>query len=316
VNRYVDAGAMTRGLHGDASTANIFLLGVAVQAGCLPISAAAVEQAIDLNGVAVEANVASFRWGRRWVVDPAAVTGAAGLDRAVSASTVTGVHVGPLPDRLGSRIEELGDELGAGPAVVDLMKLLAADLVGYQDAGYASRFLDDVALAARAERRVKPGSTELTEAVARGLHKLLAYKDEYEVARLLIGPEARAAAESVGGRGAKVRWRLHPPMLRALGMSGKIALPAAVATPAMRVLAAGKRLRGTPLDPFGRAEVRRVERALAGEYTAAVRKLLDGLSLDSFDRAVATANLALEVRGYEHLKLERAAGVRARLAEA
>jgi indolepyruvate ferredoxin oxidoreductase len=155
----------------------------------------------------------------------------------------------------------------------------------------------------------------LTEAVARGLHKLLAYKEENEVARLLVGPEGAAAATAVGGEGAKVHCRLHPPMLRALCMSRKIPLPASTAAPVMRLLATGKRLRGTALDPFGRAEVRQVERALIVEYTAAVTRALENLSTDTFDGAVQVAELAQQVRGYEELKLRRASEVRARLAE-
>jgi indolepyruvate ferredoxin oxidoreductase len=313
LNRFVDAGAVTRGLHGDGSTANVFLLGVAHQAGCIPVSPETIEQAIELNGVAVDANLASFRWGRRWVIDAPAVIEAAGLDQTgAGTGEAHEVDTPPLPAELRLRAEELaaGDD-----ELVELLAMLAADLVGYQDRSYAAGFLDVVAVAVEAEQRVKPGSKVLTEAVARGLHKLLAYKDEYEVARLLVGPEGAAAATAVGGEGAKVHWRLHPPMLRALGMSRKIPLPASTAAPVMRLLATGKRLRGTALDPFGRAEVRQVERALIVEYTAAVTRALENLSTDTFDGAVQVAELAQQVRGYEELKLRRASEVRARLAE-
>ncbi len=315
LNRYVDAGALTRGLLGDAATANIFLLGVAVQAGCVPVRPEAVERAIDLNGVAVEANLTSFRWGRRWAVDPDAVQTAAGLPAAADGTAVDGavtMHVDPLPKELDQRIAGMGLTI----ETVDLVRLLAADLVGYQSEAYARRFLDELGRVVEAEARVRPGSSELTTTAARGLHKLMAYKDEYEVARLLTGPEGAAAAEAVGGSGAEVHWRLHPPMLRALGMKDKIAIPAAWGRPAMAALAAGKRLRGTPLDPFGRAEVRRVERALVDEYTAALRTVASRLDEAGFEPAVAVAALAADVRGYEHIKLERAARVRAQLRDA
>ena len=315
LNRYADAGALTRGLLGDAATANIFLLGVAVQAGCVPVSPEALERAIDLNGVAVEANLASFRWGRRWAVDPDAVHRAAGLPVVSSGSAAGGgaeMHVEPLPAALDRRVGGMG--LSAETA--GLVRLLTADLVGYQNEAYAGRFLDEVARVAEAEARVRPGSSRLTTTAARGLHKLMAYKDEYEVARLLTGPEGAAAAEAVGGPGAEVHWRLHPPMLRALGRKDKIAIPTTWGRPAMAALAAGKRLRGTPLDPFGRAEVRRVERALVDEYTAALRVVASRLDQAGFEQAVTVAALADEVRGYEHIKLERAARVRAELRHA
>jgi len=317
LNRFADAGALTRGLLGDAATANIFLLGVAVQAGCVPVRPEAVERAIDLNGVAVEANLAAFRWGRRWAVDPDAVHAAAGLPTAATGGTAEAaapaeMHVEPLPTGLDKRI----GALALSAEVADLVRLLAADLVGYQSEAYAGRFLDEVARVAEAEARVRPGSSRLTATAARGLHKLMAYKDEYEVARLLIGPEGTAAAGAVGGPGAEVHWRLHPPMLRALGMNDKIAIPATWGRPAMAALAAGRRLRGTPLDPFGRAEVRRVERALVEEYTDTLRALVSRLDDAGFDRAVEVAGLAGDVRGYEHIKLERAARVRALLREA
>ena len=307
-NRIVDAGAITRGLHGDGATANLFLLGVAVQAGAVPVATEALEAAIDLNGVAVEANVASFRWGRRWVVDPASVEAAAGIGGATAPAAV--VEVEALPPALATRVV---DGLGDRGDLAELVRLLTADLVAYQDAAYAERYLSLVLDVSEAEQSAVPGSLELTEAVARGLHKLMAYKDEYEVARLLLAPEAAAAAERVAGPGATVRWRLHPPMLRALGFDDKITVPASVGGPLMKLLMRGKRFRGTALDPFGRAEVRRVERALIGEYTRALTSLVAGLRADNLDEAVAVAELALEVRGYEDIKLARAAEVREKL---
>jgi indolepyruvate ferredoxin oxidoreductase len=150
--------------------------------------------------------------------------------------------------------------------------------------------------------------------VARGLHKLTAYKDEYEVARLLTDPAftARVAAEVPGGQ--RLRFRLHPPMLRALGWDRKIAL-GAWARPALQTLARGKGLRGTPLDPFGRTAIRRLERALRDEYRAMVLRLATGLTADSYPTAVAAAAAAELVRGYEEVKLAGVARYRARLAE-
>ena len=246
-NRFVDSAGLATGLFGDSTTANILLLGVAVQSGAVVVSPAAVERAIELNGVAVARNVAAFRWGRRWAAFPAEVEQAAGF-------------TGPPP-------AETTDEL---------IDRLAADLEAYQDARYSRRFLDLVGVARQAEQRVDPTSTAFTDAVARHGYKLMAYKDEYEVARLLLEPAARAGYEAVGGPGTKVTWRLHPPMLRAAGMKEKMKLGPRT-KPLLATLARSKRVRGTLADPFRWAEVRKLERAMIPEYEHAVARLAAGL---------------------------------------
>jgi indolepyruvate ferredoxin oxidoreductase len=315
-NRYVDASAMVARLVGNPVPANLFLLGVAVQDGLVPVSVGAVEHAIELNGVAVEANLAAFDWGRRWAHDPGTVdaiarsapAGGPGNSAPDPGTTMT---VPDLPARLTSRARTVA----ATDELADLLCLLAADLVGFQDERYAEAFLDGVARAAEAEARVGGASTELTEVVARSLHKLMAYKDEYEVARLLLLPEGRQAADAVAGSaGAKAIWHLHPPMLRALGMDRKLEL-GQWARPALRALRSGKRLRGTRLDPFGRTEIRRTERALAGEYLAAMAQVYANLGPDNVAEAVAIARLPDGVRGYEELKMRRVGEYRAELAE-
>jgi len=282
-NRYLDAAALATGLFGDAMSANILQLGVAVQAGAIAVSPACIERAIELNGVAVERNIAAFRWGRRWAAFPAEVEQAAGITHPARPETTD-----------------------------ELVERLAADLADYQSPRYARRFRDLVAVAREAERRVDPSSTAFTEAVARYGHKLMAYKDEYEVARLLLLPESQAAYEAVGGPGTTVTWRLHPPMLRALGLKHKIKL-GPWARPVLATLARAKRLRGTPADPFRWAEVRRVERAMIPEYEDAVRRLAARLRADNLAEAVEIASLPDQVRGYEHLKLERATRYRQQL---
>jgi indolepyruvate ferredoxin oxidoreductase len=286
-NYYLDAEALATGLLGSATTSNVLLLGVAVQRGVVPVDPASIERALVLNGVAVDANVAAFRWGRRAAVDPAGVARAAGLrppDEPPAAET---------PDQLIDR--------------------LTADLRSYQSARYARRFTDIIERVRAAEERVAPGSSALTVTVARQLHKLMAYKDEYEVARLLLAPETREAAEAVAGPGARMRWHLHPPALRALGMKRKLRL-GSWSRPMFVMLRAARRLRGTPFDPFGLARVRRVERALVPEYVAAVYRLCGTLTPENLADAVGIAGLPDQVRGYEHLKLERAERYRAELA--
>lgn len=284
LNRYVDAAAVTEGLFGSSTTANIFLLGVAVQHGAIAIDHDKIERAIELNGVAVERNLAAFRWGRHWAVDAAATERSAGIATP------------PVPETLDELIDRLGE-----------------DLVDYQNRKYSARFRRTIDTVRAAERAATADSTELTEAVAVNLHKLMAYKDEYEVARLLLLPEMTKKYEEVGGRGTKVTWRLHPPTLRAMGMKNKLEMGPKT-RPAFEALKRSKRLRGTFADPFGKAALRKTERAMIPEYEDAVQTLVDGLTVDNHAEAVAIATLPDQVRGYEHLKERRAAAYRAELA--
>ena len=292
-NKVVDAGQACTDMFGDTSSANVYLLGVAVQTGAIPIEPASVERAIELNGVAVERNTAAFTAGRSAVNSLAGASTGPG-----SRSGSVQVLVDELPEALATRVTALDAATALGP----LLGILASDLVGYQGSRCASTFLDLVEETATREGSVRPGSTDLTESVARGLHHLTAYKDEYEVARLLLAPEGQAAAEAVGGPTAKVSWRLHPPVLRSLGM-GKLSVPAVLGRPLMKLLAKGRCLRGTVWDPFGRTEVRRLEQYLVREYTGAVRRLLKGLTEENFDTAVTTSSAAMNVKGYEALKV-------------
>jgi indolepyruvate ferredoxin oxidoreductase len=194
-----------------------------------------------------------------------------------------------------------------------LIERLADDLADYQSKAYAQRYRDLVANARAAEQAVDTESETLTDAVARNLHKLMAYKDEYEVARLLLLPEARAAYEAVGGTKTKVTWRLHPPALRAMGMKKKMKFGRR-STPVFKALRAFKSVRGTVADPFRWAKVRRVERAMIPEYVKALETLLAKLSVTNLPEATAIASLPDQVRGYEHIKLARAAQYRTELA--
>ncbi|MEZ5228507.1 MAG: DUF6537 domain-containing protein [Acidimicrobiales bacterium] len=158
------------------------------------------------------------------------------------------------------------------------------------------------------------GSTyELTRTVAVNLHKLTAYKDEYEVARLMLLDEGLAEARRLAGASGSISYRLHPPMLRALGMKEKLSIPVKGA-PALAVLAKGKRLRGTKLDPFRFPEVRRIERELPGEYRTTIDELVAGVDETTYDLATEIAGLPDHVRGYEELKVRRAATYRSRTA--
>ncbi len=283
LNRYLDSASIARGLFGSTTSANVLTLGAAVQVGAVPIRPASVERAIELNGVAVDKNIAAFRFGRQWAVDPERVQRAAGID---------------VP-----RTETLDE----------LIDRLAADLTDYQNARYARRFRAKVDAVRAAEADIDAQSTELTAAVARNLHKLMAYKDEYEVARLALLDESRRRYEEVGGPDTKVTYHLHPPMLRSLGLDRKVKFRR-TGEPSFKTLRSMKRLRGTKLDPFGYHEVRVLEREMIPEYESAVDELLAGLSRAKLAEAVAIAELPDQVRGYEQLKLDRAAKYRSELA--
>jgi indolepyruvate ferredoxin oxidoreductase len=283
-NRFLDAAGLADGLLGSTTTANILLLGAAVQVGAIPVPVEAIEQAITLNGVAVDSNLTAFRWGRAWALDPAGVDRAAGV-------------VGPVvPESFGVLVERLAD-----------------DLADYQSDEYAERFRTVVAEARSAELASGVDADRYSDAVARNLHKLMAYKDEYEVARLLLDDAARQGYEAVGGADTTVTYHLHPPMLRSLGLERKLKLQR-TAVPALRALRASARVRGTLADPFRWAKVRRVERAMIPEYIEAIAGLNRHLTADIYDDAVEIASLPDQVRGYEDIKLRRAAAYRAELA--
>jgi indolepyruvate ferredoxin oxidoreductase len=289
----LDAHGLSQALLGSDQYAAILLVGVACQSGALPLPPAAIEQALERNGVAVAANVQAFRRGRQAVADPA------GLARALGGEPGTGPETDPETQDLDA-----------------LLAVRVADLTGYSGPEYAAEYAAAVERVRAAEAAAVPGSTALAAAVARNLHKLMAYKDEYEVARLALDPANRAALTREFGPGARVTRHLHPPALRALGLQRKIPVPERIADPAFRALVRARRLRGTRWDPFGRAEVRRVERELVAEYRTVVERLLTGLSPAAHAAAIGIAGLPDEVRGYEDIKLANVARYRERLTRA
>ncbi len=292
-NVYLDATAMAEALFDDHMATNPILMGAAYQAGALPISAASIERAIRLNGVAVEMNLLAFRWGRMAVVDAKYVEGA--VKRATG-------KVSEAP-ALTAEDRRLVDSVGATGELLRLLEVRVPDLRRYQSADYARRYVDFVKRVAQEEAEKTPGQSGMSMAVARYLHKLMAYKDEYEVARLHLDAAMRAEVEAKWGGPVKLSWHLHPPLLRALGLRRKIRLGAWFA-PAFKALRAMKGLRGTRLDVFGYAEVRRVERQLSDEYRQLIETVLAKLGPASHDAAVAIAELPDEIRGYEQIKLD------------
>jgi indolepyruvate ferredoxin oxidoreductase len=274
---FLDAQKLATALMGDAIATNLFLLGYAWQKGMVPVSEAALMQAIDLNGVAIAMNKAAFLWGRR-----------AAHDRAEVERIAFPAPVIPLT------------------AAITLDELIArrvAFLTDYQDADYAERYRLRVEAVRAAEAPF--GSTRLTEAVAKGLFKLMAYKDEYEVARLYTDPRFLAKVGETFEGDYKLKIHLAPPLWAkpdpVTGRIRKIAYGDWV-LPAFRMLAKFKRLRGTKFDPFGWLPERRTERALIAEYEKDLADLVTGLSADKLDLAAQIASLPEKVRGFGHVK--------------
>ncbi|HET8822334.1 MAG TPA: DUF6537 domain-containing protein, partial [Thermoleophilaceae bacterium] len=292
-NLYLDAQQLAERLFGDHMMTNTLALGAAYQRGLLPVSGEALERAIELNGAAVEKNLAALRWGRAVVAAPDAVEGATRPPEKVEA-------VRELSDLERELVNVAVD--GDRGELRRLAELRVPELVAYQDADWARRWAQAVRRVHVAEQERTPGHSELTEAVARQLYKLMAYKDEYEVARLHLDAVERAKLDAEFGEDAKVYFMLHPPLLRALGLKRKLRLGRWF-VPAFRSLYRMRRLRGTRLDPFGMAKVRRVERDLIGEYEAMVAEALSLLTPETHDTAVELLELPDVIRGYEEIKL-------------
>jgi indolepyruvate ferredoxin oxidoreductase len=291
----LDARTASATVFGDDQYANLLLTGVAYQCGGLPIPAEAVEEAIRLNGVQADANIAAFRVGRQYVADRAA------FDAAIERLRVPPASRAPEPSPATVAVVE---SVGApsGSELARLLDVRVPDLAAYQDLGYASRYAGVVARVLRAETAAVPGSSVLAETVARYLYHLMAYKDEYEVARLALDPAVAESIRAEFGADAQVGYRLHPPALRALGLRHKVRLGPWF-TPALRTLAAMHRLRGTPFDPFGATRIRRMERDLVAEYEAIVAALLPDLGPGTLEPAVRIAALPGLIRGYEQIKV-------------
>jgi indolepyruvate ferredoxin oxidoreductase len=277
-------------------------LGAAYQRGMLPVSAEALEEAIRLNGAAVEKNLVAFAWGRAVAAAPDAV------ERATRPPEES-APVGELSPSERELVDLAVD--GAQGELRRLAEVRVPELVAYQNEAYARRWAEVVRRAHVAEQERAPGHSRVAEAVARQLFKLMAYKDEYEVARLHLDAAEQAKLRAEFGEDVKVAFNLHPPLLRAMGLRRKLKLGGWF-VPAFRSLRRMRGLRGTRLDPFGRAEVRRVERELIGEYEARVGEALTLLTPDTHDNVVELLELPDLIRGYEEIKLRNVALYRKR----
>ncbi|MBT2326977.1 indolepyruvate ferredoxin oxidoreductase family protein [Variovorax paradoxus] len=285
----IDASRLAQALMGDAVATNVFMLGFAWQKGLVPLGEAALKQAIELNGAAVPMNLAAFAWGRQAVVDEARARAAAGL--SATASVI------------------------AMPARTPSLEALLADRVqrleGYQNASYASLYRSFVERIAAAEN-ARTGGDRVAREVAVSLYKLMAYKDEYEVARLYVDSGFLGRIENEFEDDYRLRFHLAPPLLArrdAKGQPLKRTFGPWIAT-AFRLLTRLKGLRGTPFDIFGWTAERRIERALLGEYQALMEGVIQRLDAGNRQDVLALARLPQSVRGFGHVKLRNLAAAR------
>jgi indolepyruvate ferredoxin oxidoreductase len=312
----LDARTIAERLFGDYMMTNMVAVGAAYQAGLLPISAAAVEQAIALNKVQVQANIAAFRAGRLFMHDPARLNALIRQPYVGLADRVSELVITPSRARSAARDALLATCPDLDPETRRLLATRIEDLIDYQSGSYAQRYVEVVRQVAAAERRFGGGAAAaraLTRAVIRNLHKLMAYKDEYEVARLLTQRTFRERALARFEGRAKLSFNLQPPLLRHFGMNRKVSLGEWFA-PVLKLLAALRFVRGTPLDIFGYAAIRRVERRLVDWYVDLILQTLPALRSDNIVSAIAIAELPDDIRGYEEIKMKNVAQVQERVA--
>jgi indolepyruvate ferredoxin oxidoreductase len=280
--RFVDATRLATSLCGDAIATNMFLLGYAWQLGLVPLSEAAILRAVEINRAAVRMNTDAFRWGRL-----------AAHDLALVETAAAEAAPGETPRKLARTLDEV-------------IAVRETHLVAYQDRGYAQRYRELVARVQLVEQQRVPGSTALTEAVARSYHKLLACKDEYEVARLYSEPQFRRRLRDSFDGDYRLGLHLAPPLLSridpATGEPRKREFGPWI-FPLLRVLACLKGLRGTPFDVFGYTAERKMERRLVADYEREVEDLLRRLTPRTHELAVAIARLPQTIRGFGHVKL-------------
>jgi indolepyruvate ferredoxin oxidoreductase len=282
-SNFVDASRLATSLLGNSIGSNMFMLGYAYQVGALPLSAEAVERAIEMNGEAVPMNIAAFRYGRRAAVDLKAIE----------------ALVAPRP-------QEANDSLKLSQSFDETVERRVAFLTAYQSARYARRYRRFVNKVRTAEAEKSPGRCGLSEAVARYLFKLMAYKDEYEVARLYTDTSfIERVKSSFDGDNLRFEFHLAPPLLAKCdpltGEPKKMSFGPWLLK-AFAVLAKFKVLRGTPLDPFGYTAERRTERRLVAEYLDVLDEIIERLTPDNHQVAVALASLPEKIRGFGPVK--------------
>ncbi|MEO7851609.1 MAG: DUF6537 domain-containing protein, partial [Rubrivivax sp.] len=285
---FVDAGRIATALMGDSIAANMFMLGLAFQRGLIPISAESIEAAIVLNGVAQQMNKDAFLWGRRTAVDPQAVERLLASQRSNAATGVSPKPMKTLEESIAWRVQFL---------------------VAYQNPAYAQRYRALVDRVRVAEQRQDPDRTALTEAVGKYYFKLLAIKDEYEVARLHVQSGFLDGIAQQFEGDYKLSFNLAPPLLSkrdpSTGEPKKSEFGPWV-LPILRVLAKLRFVRGSVFDVFGYTKERRIEQALIGQYETRIEHALSMLETSEGERhkdlLVELASLPELIRGYGHVR--------------
>ena len=276
---FIDSTTLATALMGDSIAANLFLLGYAFQQGTIPLSLKSIETAIELNGIAVDANKRSFAWGRK------------------AAASRKEVEKIALPESSADVIEI--------ETLDNMIEKRSDFLKGYQNSRYAKRYLKLIEAVGKAEAAVQPGSTVLTGAVARYYFKLMAYKDEYEVARLYTdGSFAKKLNNQFEGD-FKLKFHLAPPIFAKKNPENGHLIKQEFGPWMMKafgLLAKFKGLRGTPLDPFGKTEERKTERALITEYADTMTDIAAKLTKNNLALAVEIASVPEHIRGFGHVK--------------
>lgn len=286
---FLDASRIATALLGDSIATNLFMLGFAWQKGFVPLSAEAIDRAIELNGVGLALNRAAFLWGRRAAVDIQAVANLVKPDPVDDAG-----H-----DMTGYR------EVAPAESLETLIERRRNDLIRYQGKGLAKKYEKLVRKAGEAEEKKASGQEALVIAVARSWHRLLAYKDEYEVAELYTDGRFRRKLEEMFEPGFKVRVHLAPPLTASIDAETGKPAKKAWGSGMFRLMGLMKKLkflRGTAFDPFARLPERKAERQLIRDYEKLVGELLEKLTPENHDLAVEIASLPLEIRGYGHVK--------------
>ncbi|NQZ71187.1 MAG: 2-oxoacid:acceptor oxidoreductase family protein, partial [Lentisphaeria bacterium] len=264
---------------------NMIGLGIGYQKGGISVHSNSIMRAIELNGVKIEDNLLAFQIGRQLASDPSFIDT---LDISSNAMNLDPVEKTALQIRF-----EIPDE------IADSLKLRVAELCDYQNEAYAEEFLKTVESVL--EKDAKPYL--LTKAVIQYHFKLMAYKDEFEVARLHLKQEMDTEIIKRYGKGAKIKFVLHPPILKAIGLKNKINFGSWF-RPFMGLLANLKSIRNSPLNIFAYAEVRKEERKLIDEYRSIIKIVLEKLSKENYDTALELLSLPDLVRGYEDIKLK------------
>ena len=274
---FVDAGHIATALMGDSIATNMFMLGYAFQKGHVPLSESSIVRAIELNGVSVAFNQAAFTWGRTAAHDLGSVT------RLTAPSKVI--------------------EFKRNQTLDDIIAKRVDLLTAYQNVGYAQQYVTLVEEVRAAEAKLGKG-TRLAEAVARYYYKLMAYKDEYEVARLYTDGAFQKKIAAMFEGDITLKFHLAPPIMAKHDASGQLVKKefGPWMMKAFGVLAKFKGLRGTAFDIFGYTEERKTERTLVKQYRETVRALLPKLTAENLAQAVAIASIPEDIRGYGHVK--------------